>query len=305
VNEIPLLDIFNRLTLLDIIVLAMLAILMAYFFFSNKMHVLMFLLVFSAASVSTTIPIISSLASLTRWLILPLLVIAGLVFSQIRISFGILMFWGYVFFGFASLFHANDFLWQLQRNILLLIVAIAVPFAYSEKDIKTYHLALISIALAATTYALINFIGLPSSLSDPVRYMGFTKSAPSMAATLGAVLPFTIWGAQNADSKWVKKICVLGFLLGTVTLIFSAQRAGTIAGVLGLIPLLAIALGRRKTAFGSLVLLVFLGLIGYLLVIQSSADRITFLLGRYTLNAGLSDREFLWQKAISEIAINP
>jgi O-antigen ligase len=305
VDDIPLLDIFNQLTLLDMTVLAMLGILMAYFFFSNQMHVLMFLLVFSAASVSTTIPIITSIASLTRWLILPLLLAAGLIFSKVRISFGMLMFWGYVFLGFVSLFRADYFLWQFQRSILLVTVAIAIPFAYSNKDVKTYKLALIAISLAATVYSLINFIGLPSSLNDPVRYTGFAKSAPSMAATLGGVLPFTIWGAQNADSKWLKRICVLGFLLGTVTLIFSAQRAGTIAGVLGLIPLLLLNLNQRKTAIGSILLLALLGLIGYLLLMQSSTDRITFLLSRYALNSGLSNREFLWQKAISEIAINP
>jgi hypothetical protein len=305
VDDIPLLDIFNQLTFLDITVLAMLGILMAYFFFSNQMHVLMFILVFSAASVSTTIPIISSLASLTRWLILPLLLVAGLIFSKVRISFGMLMFWGYVFLGFVSLFRADHFLWQFQRSILLVTVAIAVPFAYSNKDVKTYRLALIAISLAATAYALINFIGLPSSLNDPVRYTGFAKSAPSMAATLGAVLPFTFWGAQNSESKWLKRICVLGFLLGTVTLLFSAQRAGTIAGVLGLIPLLLITLNQRKTATGSILLLALLGLIGYLLIMQSSTDRLTFLLNRYALNSGLSDREFLWQKAISEIAVNP
>lgn len=304
-DEIPLLDIFNKLTLLDIVVLAILGIVMAYLFFSNKMHILMFILVFSAASVSTTIPILSSLAALTRWLILPMLLGAGLLFSKVRISFGMLMFWAYVFLGFLSLFRAEDFLWQFQRSILLLIVAIAIPFAYSNKDAKTYQWALISIALAATVYALINFADLPSSLNDPMRYAGSAKTAPAMAATLGGVLPFTIWGAQNASLKWIKWICGLGFLLGTITLVFSAQRAGTLAGVFGLIPLLIITLKRRKTAIGAILLLGFLVVLGYLLVLQSSNDRITFLLGRYTLNSGLSNREFLWQAAISRIAINP
>jgi O-antigen ligase len=94
-------------------------------------------------------------------------------------------------------------------------------------------------------------------------------------------------------------------LAGTVTLVFSAQRAGTVAGVVGLIPLLLTTFNQRKAAVRTLLLLILLGAAGYFLVVLSSPERITFLLNRYTLNAGLSDREFLWQRALAKIALNP
>jgi O-antigen ligase len=303
--DIPLLDIINQLNLLDIIVLGLVGLLIGYCFFSNKVHVLMFLLVLMAALVSSTIPIISSIASLTRWLLLPMLLAAGLLFSKIRIPFNTLMFWGYVLLGFISLFRANFIVWQFQRSILLMTAAVAIPFAYSSMDLKTYKLSLTWIALAAATYSFINFIALPDSLINPARYAGYTTSAPAMTATLGALLPFTLWGLGVADSKWAKRICGLGFLLGTVTLVFSAQRAGTVAGVLGLIPLLLTTFRKRKTAIRTLLLLVFLVLISYFLLLQSSPERVTFLLNRYAPTAGLSDREYIWQKALSGIAINP
>jgi O-antigen ligase len=303
--DIPLLDIINKLNVLDIIVLAIVGLLIAYCFFSNKVHVLMFLLVLMAALVSSTIPIISSIASLTRWLLLPMILIAGLIFSRVRIPFNILMFWGYVLLGFISLFRADYFIWQFQRSILLMTAAVAIPIAYSGRDLKSYKLSLTWIALAAAVYSFINFVDLPSSLMDPSRYAGYTTSAPAMAATLGALLPFTLWGLGMADSKWAKRICGLGFLLGTVTLIFSAQRAGTIAGVVGLIPLLLTIFNQRKAALRIFLLLIFLILMGYFLLLQSSPERVTFLLNRYTLNAGLSNREYIWQKALSEIAVHP
>ena len=303
--DIPLLDMINNLGMLDLTVLLIVGLFVVYCFFSNHVHILMFLLVLMAGLVSSTIPIISNIAALTRWLLLPLLLAVGLIFSRIKVPTNILMFWGYVFLGFVSLFRADYFIWQFQRSILLIVAVVAVPFAYSAKDLKTYKLSLVWIALAACVYSFINFIALPSSLNDPARYAGFTKAAPAMAATLGGLLPFTLWGLAMADGKWTKRICGLGFLAGTVTLVFSAQRAGTVAGVVGLIPLLLTTFNQRKAALRTFLLLLLLGAAGYFLVMLSSPERITFLLNRYTLNAGLSDREYLWQRALAEIALNP
>jgi O-antigen ligase len=122
---------------------------------------------------------------------------------------------------------------------------------------------------------------------------------------LGGLLPFTLWGFAMADGKWAKRICGLGFLTGTVTLVFSAQRAGTVAGVMGLIPLLLTTFNQRKTALRTFFALMLLGGVSYFLLLLSSPERITFLLSRYTLGAGLSDREIIWQTALTGIAQNP
>ncbi len=197
----------------------------------------MFVLILSAAMVGTAVPIVEDIASLVRWLALLLLLLSGLLFSKIKISNGMLFFWGYVYLGFVFLFRSTDFFWQFQRGILLLIVAIAIPVAFSNRKYHIYKNTLVGIAIAGTIFSLINLIAIPGSLNDPLRFLGYAKTAPFFAVTLGGLLPFSFWGLWNAETKITKAACGLGFISGTAALLISGQRTGTVAGLIGLIPL--------------------------------------------------------------------
>jgi O-antigen ligase len=301
----PVLDSISRLNVIGISILAVAGILMAYCFLSNRVNVLMFILVLSASLVGTSISVIDSVAPLARWVLILLLLLSGVMFSKIEVSLGLLLFWGYVLLGFISLFRAISLSWQLQRGLLLLMVAIAIPFAYSNKTYKAYELSLVSIAIAATAYSFLNIVPLPAHLSDPSRFSGYMIGAPAFAIVLGQGVPFSFWGLWNARSRVVRIACGLGFLSGAITLIFTGQRAGTITGVIGLIPLVLVIMMRKRNIGWSLFLVILLVWLGIFFVQQSSGERISFLLGRYSLDAGLSDRDLVWQVALSAINNNP
>ncbi|MEJ2598058.1 MAG: O-antigen ligase family protein [Anaerolineales bacterium] len=265
----------------------------------------MFVLILSAAMVGTAIPIVEDIASLVRWLALFLLLFSGLLFSRFRISIGMLFFWGYVYLGFVFLFRSTAFVWQFQRGMLLLIVAIAIPVAFSKRSYQVYKTALVLIAVAGTIFAFINLITIPGSLNNPIRFIGYAKTAPFFAVTLGGLLPFSFWGLWNAKTKIVKTACGIGFITGTAALLISGQRTGTVAGLIALIPLgYSIIRHKKKIGVFSLLIILLFFSISYLLL-NSSSDRISFLLSRYSLNAGLSNRDLIWQAALSKISINP
>jgi O-antigen ligase len=301
----PVLESISQLNPGEILILVLLGIWIGYLFLSNRVSILMFILILSAAMVGTAIPIVEDIASLVRWLALLLLLFSGLLFSRIRISKGILFFWGYVYLGFVFLFRSTDFFWQFQRGMLLLIVATAIPIAFSNRSYQVYKSTLIQIAVAGTVFSLINLITIPGSLNDPLRFLGYAKTAPFFAVTLGGLLPFSFWGLWNAKTKFIKIACGLGFISGTATLLISGQRTGTAAGLIGLIPL-GFSIIRYKKKLGWLIVLVVLLIssTGYILL-NSSSDRINFLLSRYSLNAGLSNRDLIWHAALSEISTNP
>jgi O-antigen ligase len=150
----------------------------------------------------------------------------------------------------------------------------------------------------------VNFFLLPGQLSDPTRFSGLAKGAASFAATLGAMLPFAFYGFLQEKKTLLKFVYGAGFLIGAITLVFTGQRAGTIAGVLGIIPLMAVI--WKKKNFGWFVLLA-IGIIiaGLLFLQQTSFARQNFLVSRYSLGWGLSGREAIWGKALSEIGESP
>ncbi len=300
----PLLDSLAHLNIIEIVILAPLGVLMVYFLLSHRVSVLMFLLVLSAALVGVTVPVIEGVASLVRWLSVLILLFTGIFFSRIKIPYGLLLFWGYVFIGFVFVLRGSHLSWQIQRGLLLLIVATAIPFAFSNKSYKIFHSTLVGIGMTGVIFALMNFVALPTSLNDPLRFMGYAKIAPFFASTLGALLPFTFWGSWFANSKALRLVCGLGFLAGIVLLIISGQRAGTVAGCVSLIPFIFTTVIKRKNWIRSLFLVILLGIIAFF-IIQSSTERIMFVLSRYSLEAGLSNRDLIWQLAISEISKNP
>jgi len=303
--ESPLVEIVSRLDLLDVAVFIAAGILLIYCALSNRVYAVMFILVLSASLVGTTIPVIESVASLVRWLSLLLLLSTGLLFSRAEISVELLLFWGYVLFGLVSMFRALSITWQFQRGLLLLVVAAAIPFGYSSRSYRTHKATLLSIAVVGLIFAVVNAVALPSQLADPGRSAGYAKTAPALTSILGGLLPFLFWGLWNVESKALRMILGLGFLSGMATLVLSGQRAGTIAGIVALIPLTLMTIKRKKNVAWLVLLGIVLVLLGFFVVQYASEEKIGFLLSRYRLDSGLSDRDLLWAVALSEIAREP
>jgi O-antigen ligase len=187
---------------------------------------------------------------------------------------------------------------------LLFIVALAIPLAYSNDTYKSLKQSLVTISVAATAYSLFNFITLPTSLSESARFAGYFKGAASFALVLGGLLPFTLWGLWRASNIPIRIVCGSGFVFGIVTLILTGQRAGTIAGLVGMVPLL-LTLVQRKNIKWFVLLIVPPFLLGYTLLEHSSLERVKFLSQRYSAESDLSGRPIIWKIALSEIDKSP
>jgi len=286
-----------------LIILATLGALLLFLPLYGNPFILMLLLSLSAAFVGSTIPGVDNMATLLRWVSILLLLLFGIIQKKIGFSLGLLFFWGYVFFGLIFLFRAISINWQFQRSLLLLIVAVAIPLAYTNESYKSLKLSLVAISIVATFFSLVNFLPLLTHLGDAARFSGYSKKAPEYAMSLGGLLPFTFWGLWGAHHKGIRVVCASGFFLGLVSLILSGQRTGTIVGLLSIFPLLLTSVRRENILWFLLVIMPPL-VLGFILIQHSSVERINFLLGRYSVDSGLSDRGLIWEKSFSAIEEN-
>jgi len=299
------LEILGQLDILGLLVLALAGLFMVYLAVTSKVHGLFFFLVLGASLTGSTVSLFDNLGSIMRWIAALLLVLSALLLKRINVPLGPLLFLGYVAFGFIFLFFSNSDNYQFQRGALLIVVAAAVPLAYGNQSWRTFQLSLIGTAIIATAYSAYNFASLPGHLGDATRLSGYVKGTPWFAMVLGGLLPFSLWGFWNAPSRGLRLISGTGFLLGTIMLVFSGQRAGTIAGLLGVTPLLLTNLSRRKTMGWAVLMLIVLSSLGFYFFRQSSGERMDFLLRRYDRAAGINDRDVIWGEAIAEINKNP
>ena len=293
----------RHLELIDLTFLSLMLAIAFYITINKKVHILVFLLIFSASLVGSTIPVVGHIAPVIRWVVIFLLLFLGLIGRRLKITFGYLLFWGYAFLGFIFLLFAINFNYQLQRSVLLIGVGFIMPLIFNNIDLKSIHLSMEGVAVAGSTFNFLNFVLLPSNLGTVSRFSGFAKSAPSFALFIGALLPFTLWGLWKSKGL-VKVVCWFGFVSGFITLIFSGQRTGTLAGIVSLPPLLLL-MQNRKSNLRLLILMIFILLISLLIISISNESRNEFLLERYSLQSGLTGRVALWQKAFSEIGKNP
>ncbi len=306
--NIPLLDIINRLGIEALVPLTIMGAVLLIFLVRNEVAGLMFFLTAAAAFIGSATTMIADMASLVRWIIVVLVPLPNVIFGKrLKVSFGMLLFWGYVLCGFVSLLNAREPVWQMQRGVLLLAVAIALPLAYSSRSYSVFRASLRAIALAAALFAIVNFGALPGGLTSAARFSGYSTRAPNFTLTLGALLPFMYWALWEDRSKAIKLICGAGFLLGAIMLVFSGQRTGALGGLIGVLPLAVATVGSKRAAAMKWPILVFVALAagGYLIYQASSPDRMAFLLNRYSLSAGLSNRDLLWKEAIRQIGLSP
>jgi O-antigen ligase len=302
--EFSLIESLYKIDIYGFMILAIAAILFICLSFSKLSYIHMLILTLSASLVGFNVPMVHNVASLVRWLSLFLMFILGIFQKRIRISGGVLLFWGYVLLGLVFLFRANSINWQVQKSFLLLIFALAIPLAYSGETYKGLKYSLLSISLTATIYSLLNFIALPGQLNDAERFSGFSMEAPGFALALGGLLPFTLWALWRANNKAIKIACGLGFFLGVIILIISGQRTGTIGGLISLLPMLLTFLRRKNIGWYALAISLPL-LLGYIVLQYAGLERENFLYERYSFNSDLTGRPLIWEKAFSEIGKNP
>ncbi len=302
--DFSLFDMINKLNPAAITIAVLGGIVLLYLPLYKTSHIIMLILALSASLAGSSVPVFDTLSTLLRWVSIALLFIWGAMRLRIKVSWGILLFWGYVFWGFIFMFYAISIEWQIQKGILLLLVSLALPLAFSQEPYDSVKLSLISVSIAGSVFSIINFVPLPGHLNEPVRFAGYCKNAGLLVEFLGAFLPFILWGLWKAEYLFVRGLCGLGFFLGVVTLIFSGQRSGMMGGLIGIVPLLFLLLKESKAKL--LFLLIFFpSAVGYFLFQQSSFGKLNFLFDRYSLGHGLSGREAIWRESFAAIETNP
>jgi O-antigen ligase len=185
------------------------------------------------------------------------------------------------------------------------MVSIAIPFTFSAFNFQKFQQSFTAISVAASVFSIVNFLPLANSLINPSRYQGYLKGAATFAVVLGGLLPFMFWGLLKVQSGIIKIICLAGFICGFITLAFTGQRTGTIAGFISLIPLILMTLVNRRTFKWFILLIISLSILSSFFIKQTSLERINFLLFRYSASSGLSYREMIWREAFAEIAQSP
>lgn len=293
-----------RLELIDMAMLLLVTSIIAYLTLFKRIHTLMFLLVLSATMVGSVFPRIGNIAPIVRWLVIFSFLALGIHHATINVSAGLLLFWGYVLLGHLFLFNSIVIQYQLQKSVLLIMVAVMIPLLYANRSLHAFQESLEAIACAGSIFCIINFVSLRTYLDDPVRFSGFTRGAASLAIFLGGLLPFTFWGVWKAH-KWIRILCIFGFLSGIATIIFSGQRTGTIIGIIGIIPLF-LGVQNRRTLKWTVILFLVLSCLGIYLYQQSSEARRSYLFHRFfNQELDLSGRNEIWKLALDEITATP
>lgn len=272
----------------------------------RRIEWLLVMVVSGAAFVGSSSDVVDVVASGIRWVgigILFLLAIANRPLAALNPS--VAFFAGYAVLGFVFLLNAVEPLWQVQRSLLLLGTVLAVPWATASivldsRSAKRLFLKFGAIGIIVGVAAAIQ---IPSQLGAAARFGGISKGVPHFAVVLGSLLPF-IWFAvlEQRSVASATSFFVL-FSISALSLAMSAQRAGSIAGVIGII---AVTLGfgvsqfKMPAAFLVVLIITVASLLG-----EHSSAKVEYLQRRYSPDAGVSDRERIWSTAYEKVLQNP
>ena len=296
---------FQSMNIIGILIFSIIFLLLCYWIFSKKISNIYILLLFSASFVGFSTPLVDSLATLVRWLCIFILFGFSIFLHKSKINIGIMLHWSYVIFGIISLIFYISLGWQLQRSALLLVTSIGIPITslvlfrkVQEKD-KLFK----GISFTTGIVILLSFIALLNNTEVSGRFSAFSSGAPNFAVILGSLLPFSLWRSYYSRNNLSNNIWFLIYILGLFVLFFSGQRTGTLAGIVGSIPMI-IYFWKDKIWFTRIILLIIFIFLAIFLFMQFRNDRISYLINRYTFQAGLSDRDIIWKFVLNNLPKN-
>jgi O-antigen ligase len=263
------------------------------------------IVILSSGLVGSANDIVDALAGLIRWVGIGIL-IASSFSSRARCYRGsIIYFMCYAALGLIFVLNALDSEIQIQRGLLLVASAIAIPAAsgHATSTESSMKVLFREIGFIGSIVSLIAVVQLPGQLEIGARFTGAAKAAPYFAVVLGTLLPFTLWAVWNEERRTLRVFFAITLVLGWICLVLTTQRAGTMGGLIGSIPLLlALTLSQKVrlvAAFGCILVIVFM------LAGESIEQKMGFLKTRYDPDAGTSGRETIWDAAYARISKDP
>jgi O-antigen ligase len=290
--------------LLAVLGLAALGLVVFLILSPRRVEWLLLVMVTSSAFVGSSSAILDSVAALTRWAAIGLLFVIPLVRRGPFFRGGVLLFVIHAICGFLFLLNAVSLEWQIQRALLLMATAVAVPSAtiVAAGDSKSAKRLFMEIGVIGSVVVLVSAVQLPAQMATVGRFTGASQGVPHYAMVLGSLIPFVFLGMWGDTSRIVRTLYATMFLIGAFCLLITAQRAGTLGGVIGITPLL-IALGLSKK-----IRIVVVGILGALIVflVISNLDetRLKYIQSRYEPKSGLSNRDVVWAEAYGMIMEN-
>jgi O-antigen ligase len=300
--ELTIFDIMRQSGLTGGLILVSTVCLLCLMTMFQKVHILMFCMVLSAAFVGASDPVLGALAPIVRWTVIPFILAFGIFFKRLRLSVSALFFLAYILFGIFFLCQAIVIEWQLQRALLLLIVFFGICAAYSDADIASAERSLHAIALAGAVFCCVNLFPLFDSGGN-TRFSGYLSKSPAFSVVVAGFLPFMMFAGITARRWTGRMLFFAGTWIGAVILTFTGQRTGTIAGIAGLLPFAF--LGRfYRTAWKWLIILVSMCGIFVMGKVVSS-ERFDLLQHRYGDLLNLSNRDLAWAESLREILKSP
>ena len=233
-------------------------------------------------------------STLLRWAIL--LVLAGTVGRGWRMpGLGAMMIGLYALYQLTTVLFSPAKLWGAQKAALMFIAAVPMGAAITHSlggldDVKRL---LKMFLLAAGLYALMGLLTLPS-LRAGSRFAGATSSAPLFVLTGGLLLPVAVWGAlqEHLARRWRLYCGAVALCVGVLCLL-SGQRTGTLAGIVGCMPLVLRLTARRAAA--TALLLLAAGVVLFL-ALRAMPDQADYVLDRFT-SMDTTGRQERWEAA--------
>ncbi len=217
----------------------------------------------------------------------------------------ILVFGSYIALGVPMTVFSPDVLWTIQyAGLLLLTLAACATLADSfktKRDVASFCALFLVAAVVWAAVGASSLSALAKQGAGGKRFAGGTETAGLFTQIGGILLPFVVWGVMRPWSmKWRASSACLAVVMLFVLLV-SGQRAGTLAGILGSLPLLA-----RLRSSKVLVGVGILGAVALMALQAASFNRAQtdFVVRRY-LQGDLSNRDKIWAAGIQEILESP
>jgi len=244
---------------------------------------------------------IDSLFTLIRWLLI-IFISIGVLFSGIKkLPTPSMLLILYAFVGVISIPLSPNPIWAIQFSIMLIITAGGLGSAfYKEVSTENGIYKLLSIIESgALFYIGLSIIGL-LGFRGGMRYSGVWTSAPLFVIIGGVMLPILLWLASDPMLPLTRRVKD-GVLFGIIAVlcVFSGERTGTLAGLVGsLIVILRLKKRQNIAVFVSIILILF-GILSYTSRYNRQWEFVRY---RY-FEHGLSGRPERWQKAL-QLCIN-
>lgn len=187
------------------------------------------------------------------------------------------------------------------RPLLFLIMMVAVYNMSKDGRIRTIIMCLVA---SASLLALIQVFSLFPVVQNIYEYQGYEdrvsalKTDPNFTAcfiAIGVVVNLMLVIGIVRSTLWIRAVCFIALLMGSIGIIQSASRGGLFALLVGLVAIAFVTkAGFKKQVIMLIVLLITVGLLGFAV---SRSELYMYRLVSFSETGEVSGRDKIWSVA--------